>query len=211
VPERPIRIWQIWNEENFYFFTAKPTPAKYAQLLKASYPTIKAIDPGSQVIMGGLLGDARRAHAAGGGVGAVRWLDRFYRVKGIKSFFDGVGLHPYAKRAGNIQPLGQDLRRVMAQHRDRRTPLYITEIGWSSDPGTILGRTAAGQARQLRKAFGLLTHVRKAWKLQRVYWFSLSDAGPGLCPFCASDGLFTQAFEPKPAWIAYAGAAGGTP
>ncbi len=211
LPERPLRIWQIWNEENFNFFTSKPSPRKYAQLLKASYTTIKSLDPGSQVIIGGLLGDARRAHAAGGGVGAIRFLERFYRVKGVKRYFDGVALHPYAKKASYIRPLGQGLRRVMAQHKDRRTPLYITEVGWSSDPGTILGQTATGQARQLSKAFGMLAHLRKRWKLQRVYWFSLSDAGPGLCPFCASDGLFTRDFQPKPAWSAYAFRAGGTP
>jgi hypothetical protein len=211
VPERPIRTWQIWNEENFNFFTSKPTPAKYAALLKASYPTIKAIDPGSQVIMGGLLGDARRAHAAGGGVGAIRYLERFYRVKRIKSFFDGVALHPYAKKASYIRPMGQGIRRVMAQHKDRRTPLYITEVGWSSDPHSILGQTPAGQAQQLSKAFGMLAHLRKAWKVQRVYWFSLADAGPGLCPFCAADGLFTGDFQPKPAWSAFARQAGGTP
>jgi hypothetical protein len=174
VPQRPIRTWQIWNEENFNFFTAKPSPTKYTQLLRASYPTIKAIDPGSQVIIGGLLGDARRAHAAGGGVGAIRFLERLYRVKGVKSLFDGVALHPYAKRASYIRPLGQGVRRVMAQHKDRRTPLYITEVGWSSDPHSILGQTAAGQAQQLSKAFGMLAHLRKAWKLQRVYWFSLA-------------------------------------
>ena len=140
VPERPLRIWQIWNEENFNFCTSKPSPAKYAQLLKPSYAAIKSVDPGSQVIIGGLLGDARRAHAAGGGVGAIRFLDRFYRVKGIKSYFDGVALHPYAKKASYIRPLGQGLRRVMAQHRDRGTPLYITEVGWSSDPGRSWAR-----------------------------------------------------------------------
>ena len=211
VPEHPIRIWQVWNEENFNFFTSKPSPSKYAQLLKASYTTIKSIDPSSQVILGGLLGDARRAHAAGGGVGAIRFLDRFYRVRGVKSFFDGVALHPYAKKASYIRPLGQGLRRVMAQHHDRSTPLYITEVGWSSDPGTILGETAAGQADQLSKAFGMLAHMRNRWKLQRVYWFSLADAGPGLCPFCASDGLFTTDFQPKPAWSAFARQAGGAP
>jgi hypothetical protein len=144
-------------------------------------------------------------------VGAIRFLDRFYRIKGIKSFFDGVALHPYAKKASLIRPLGRGLRRVMAQHKDRRTPLYVTEVGWSSDPGTILGRTLTGQAQQLSQAFSLLSRMQGPWKLQRVYWFSLTDAGPGLCPFCASDGLFTQDFNPKPAWSAYALAAGGTP
>jgi polysaccharide biosynthesis protein PslG len=211
LPERAIRIWQIWNEENFYFFTSKPSPGRYAQLLKASYPVIKGVDPGSQVIIGGLLGDARRAHKAGGGVGAIRYLERLYRFRGIKSSFDGVALHPYAKKASLIRPLGSGLRRVMAQHKDRRTPLYITEVGWSSDPHSILGQTLTGQAKQLTRSFGMLKRVRKSWKLQRVYWFSLSDAGPGLCPFCAEDGLFTQSFQPKPAWSAYARQAGGTP
>ena len=211
VPDRPIRIWQIWNEENFNFFTAKPSPRKYARLLRASYPAIKSIDPGSQVIMGGLLGDARRAHAAGGGVGAIRFLERFYRVRGVRSVFDGVALHPYAKKASLIRSMGQGLRRVMSQHRDRRTPLYITEVGWSSDPRSILGQTPAGQAQQLSRAFGMLAKMRGRWKLQRVYWFSLADAGPGLCPFCAFDGLFTSDFQPKPAWSAFARQAGGTP
>ncbi len=38
LPERPIRNWQIWNEENFKYFVARPNPAEYGKLVRASYP-----------------------------------------------------------------------------------------------------------------------------------------------------------------------------
>ena len=41
VPKRPIRVWQIWNEQNFKYFVAKPNPAEYGKLVKLSYAAIK--------------------------------------------------------------------------------------------------------------------------------------------------------------------------
>ena len=35
LPQRPIRTWQIWNEENFKYFVAKPNPAEYGKLVNA--------------------------------------------------------------------------------------------------------------------------------------------------------------------------------
>ena len=36
-PERPVRVWQIWNEPNFKYFVAKPNPKEYGKLVKLSY------------------------------------------------------------------------------------------------------------------------------------------------------------------------------
>ena len=44
IPRRPIRIWQIWNEENFFYFTKRPSPTKYAKLVKISHRAIHSAD-----------------------------------------------------------------------------------------------------------------------------------------------------------------------
>ena len=55
MPKRPIRTWQIWNEENFKYFVARPNPAEYGKLVKLSYAAIKGVDPGAKMILGGLF------------------------------------------------------------------------------------------------------------------------------------------------------------
>ena len=53
VPKRPIRAWQIWNEENFKYFVAKPNPAEYGKLVKLSSTRAEERRPGRE-------GDPRR-------------------------------------------------------------------------------------------------------------------------------------------------------
>jgi len=55
VPKLPVRTWQIWNEENFEYFVARPNPAEYGKLVGISYAAVKALDPGAQVILGGMF------------------------------------------------------------------------------------------------------------------------------------------------------------
>ena len=50
-----IKSWEIWNEPNINaFWLPAPNAAAYAQLLRASYTSIKQADPQSTVISGGL-------------------------------------------------------------------------------------------------------------------------------------------------------------
>ncbi len=209
--EFPIRIWQIWNEENTTYFTARPNPRQYAALLKASNATIKAVDPGATVIIGGLLSRPANGAKFKGAVAAQKYLDALYKVKGVKATFDGVAVHSYVTNAGLLLPVLRELRAIMRRHGDRKTSTYLTEVGWGSGKGKGFGKGMSGQAKELSKAFNLMVKNRRKLKLQRVHWFSLTDAGPGLCVFCDSTGLFTAAFDPKPSWFAFARAAGGTP
>ena len=135
---------------------------------------------------------------------------------GVKTKFNGVALHPYTGKYQELTPEIEEVRQVLAANKDATKGLWITELGWSSQPPpanpllNIFAKGLKGQARQLKGAFTLLSAKVAAWKLKRVYWFSVDDQ-PGACNFCDGSGLFKSGFVPKPAWNEYVKFAGGTP
>jgi hypothetical protein len=217
VPPRPIRDWQIWNEENFEYFVARPNPAEYGRLVKLSYSAVKAVDPGAKVILGGLFarpGEALFKRKPPLAYFATDFLEQMYeRTPGIKSKFQGVALHPYTSNFHRLVPYVEELRDVLKANQDAAKGLWITELGWSSKhptPGNSFAKGLQGQATQLRGAFGLLRANQSRWHLQQVDWFSVDDQ-LGSCNFCDGSGLFGKGFKPKPAWSVYTQFAGGRP
>ena len=204
LPRVPIRAWQIWNEENFFYFARPASPTRYARLLKLSAPAVHRGDPGGEVVLGGLFGDPKGRPPRA--MDAVDFLDRLYRVPRIKGSFDAVALHPYAANTATLRRHVEGVRRVMVGHGDRRSGLYITEIGWGSqlNPRVVAFEVGLhGQARELRSAYRYLISNRGRLGLRQVDWFTWKDA-PG-CAFCDSSGLFRRGdrFRPKPAWHAF--------
>lgn len=202
VPRIPIKTWQIWNEENFFYFTTPASPARYARLLRISRRPIRQADRRADVIIGGLFGNPKENPPRA--TDAVDFLERLYRVRGVKAAFDGVALHPYAADVEALRSLTEGLRRVMVDNRDRRTGLYITEMGWGSqhDPRRVSFEVGwRQQARELRSAYRYLIGNRRRLNLKQVHWFTWKDV-QGSCDFCDSTGLFRrgQRFKPKPAW-----------
>jgi hypothetical protein len=219
LPERPIRVWQIWNEPNFKYFVAKPNPTEYGKLVKASYTAIKAADPGAQVILAGMFSEPKGSRTASGKHKSLNWfasdfLEKMYRTnRGIKSKFNGVALHPYTGSYNYLTPEIEEFRAVLTRNKDAGKGLWITEMGWSSEPqssSNIFAKGPAGQATQLKGAFTLIRNKQVKWKIQRVYWFSVDDE-PETCNFCNGSGLFAEGFVPKKSWYAYVKFAGGTP
>jgi hypothetical protein len=218
LPQRPIRNWQIWNEENFKYFVAKPNPAEYGKLVRASSIAIKAVDPGAQIVLGGMFarpGDAIKKVKPPQAYFATDFLERMYQTTpGIKSKFTGVALHPYTSEYQELTPEIEAFRRVLTRNHDSGKGLWITEMGWSSEPLDPLGDSFAkgpkGQAKQLKGAFTLLERNQVKWHLKRVYWFSVDDE-TGVCNFCGGSGLFGPGFLPKKSWFEYVRFAGGKP
>lgn len=205
LPKLPIRAWQIWNEENFFYFADRPSPSRYARLLAVSHQALHRGDPRADLVLGGLFGDPRQRPPRAWD--AVDFLDRLYRVRGVKASFDAVALHPYAADTADLRSLVEGVRRVMVRHRDRRAGIYLTELGWGSqyNPRVVafeVGRR--GQARELRSAYRYLIGNRHRLGLQQVDWFTWKDIA-GSCAFCDSSGLFRRGsrFRPKPAWHAF--------
>ncbi len=215
IPPRPIRTWQIWNEENFFYFVAKPSPADYGKLVEVSRQAIKSVDPGAKILLGGMF--ALPSHGPPQAYPAYKFLSLMYkRTPGIKADFDGVALHPYATKYQYLAPEIDQVRAALKSSGDNGVPLWITELGWSSGHPTRANgfnsfeKGPQGQAKQLKGAFNLFRRNQGKWHIQRAYWFSLDDA-PGSCNFCDGSGLFGAGFAPKPAWRAFVKFTGGTP
>jgi len=215
LPADPIRVWQIWNEENYKYFAARPSPSQYGKLVVDSYRDLRSADPGARIVLGGLF-----ARPKGGGAKpaagrikrawfAADFLARMYRsTPGVRGKFLAVALHPYSHDYRQLTPEIEELRAALKASHDPGRAIWITELGWSSGrPSTANGNNKfekgrAGQARELRGAFGLLRAKAAAWRVKRVYWFSFTDS-PGTCNFCDGSGLFGAGMAPKPAWSAY--------
>jgi len=216
VPRRPLRTWQIWNEQNFKYFVARPNPVEYGKLLKLSAATIKAADPGAKLMLGGMFarpGEATHKIKPPQAYFAADFLQQMYeKTPGIKSKFQGVALHPYTSNYRRLMPYIEEFRDVLTANHDAGKPLWITELGWSSDrkaANDSFAKGPHGQVTQLKGAFSLLRANQAKWRLRGVYWFSIEDGTPGACNFCGGSGLFGAGFVPKPSWSAFVRFAGG--
>lgn len=205
LPKLPIRAWQIWNEENYFYFADPPSAPRYARLLAITHQAMHRADPRAELVLGGLFGNPGPSPPRA--YDAADFLERLYRVRGVKANFDAVALHPYAADTGTLRHLVESVRRVMVGHGDRRGGLYLTEMGWGSqyDPRVVSFEVGLhGQARELRQAYRYLIGNRGRLGMRQVDWFSWKDAA-GSCAFCDSVGLFRRGsrFRPKPAWHAF--------
>jgi hypothetical protein len=199
---QPITAYQIWNEPNLpKYFPRKKTIRKYGKLGKIAHRAINGVDPHAKVVLAGLTGFAEPR--------GWTFLNRLYRVKRIKQNFEVAALHPYAATIGQFRTEAHRIRRVIKGHHDGHTALWLTEVGWGSDPGTRrfpLNKGLQGQARMLRKSFKLVLHKRRSWHIQRLFWFHWRDpagGGGAQCSFCPSAGLLRHNHNPKPAYRAF--------
>lgn len=194
----PIESWQIWNEPNLTkYFAPSPSVREYARLLVISQEAIKSEDPQARIVLAGMPGF--------GDMNAWTFLDSLYSVGGIKNHFDAVALHPYAPDLKQLRLEVKRLRAVLKKRGEEATPLWVTELGWGSDPPDDFGLNKGinGQKRLLAGSFKMLSDHREDWNVQRVYWFDWRDpANPEevMCSFCASAGLLKADRTPKPAY-----------
>ncbi|MFN8161846.1 MAG: glycosyl hydrolase [Solirubrobacterales bacterium] len=210
---RPIRVWQIWNEENYHWFTYPASPGDYAKLLKVAAPAIHSVDPRAWVALGGVFGLPDSPYPDG--MPAAEFLRGLYRVPGIRKTFDAVALHPYSSTAAGMQPLLAEVRRVMDAAGDRKKRIWVTEFGWGSAKPTSKNsilRGPQGQKHELVSAYRMLARNQHAWRIGRAYYFSWADSrSPHPCNLCATSGLFYLDGTPKPAWYGLVGLTGGKP
>jgi len=178
-----IRYWEVWNEPNLaQFYQPEPNPQAYARMLEAAYRAIKKVDA-SAFVLGGVT--------SGTDLG---FLDKVGSAGGF-DYMDALSVHPYqctwdaapGTHIGNIKIL-----RDLCTKYSVELPVWVTELGVSSERGF----TELQQADYLVKSM-LTTAVQP--KVQRVYWFNLTDwGGPDGCfGLCHPDGT------PKPSLLAF--------
>ncbi|TAH49634.1 MAG: hypothetical protein EYC68_17120 [Chloroflexota bacterium] len=156
-----VRAYQIWNEPNLAREWCKrpPNPEEYARLLKASYQTIKSIDPNALVISAGLTPTTADFDQA---MPDMKFFGRMYDAMGNNSdgYFDLLGVHAAgfkadpeadpgvvaqdaaltnndpspteAKRIYSFRHV-EDVRKLMQERGDADKQIAILEFGWTSD------------------------------------------------------------------------------
>ncbi len=93
-------VFGCWGDQNDAYYGG----GYYAEMLKVVYPQIKAADPQSQVVVGGLLLDCdpRSACAAvGHGDKPPKFLEGILKAGG-GSYFDGISFHAYDFYSGEL-------------------------------------------------------------------------------------------------------------
>jgi Glycosyl hydrolase catalytic core len=203
--EKPVNVWQAWNEPSSPAYMApKPSAKKYGQLLKLTAKAIRKADRKADVAIAGVFGTPRRK---GGGIDMPEWYERVYKIKGIEKAFDLAAMHPYSKNMKGITAQIKLMRQAMKKGGDGRTKLWISEIGWASGgpKGHTLAGTKKSQARRLKQAFKLLKRNARKWKLESANWFSWRDAqqGQSSCASCPFAGLLDLGYAEKPAFRAF--------
>jgi hypothetical protein len=206
----PIREWQIWNEPNFFYFAFPVSTSRYAKLVTISSKAIKAVDPRAKVVLGGFFAEPNAKGKRG--MPATTFLQRLYRVPGLRSRFDGIDLHPYAVDSEELEGMTEEFRAVAVDNHDR-PGLYIGELGWGSQNNfdqVAFEQGIRGQVKQLRGSYGYMLENARRLNLKAAYWFSWKDV-TGSCTFCDSVGFFRTgpSFRPKPAWRAFIALTGG--
>jgi hypothetical protein len=198
---QPVHRWQVWNEPNFVlFWSPRPSPRRYARLLRVTANVIRNADHGARIVAAGVA-------PIEGGMLPWEFLRRMYRVPGVRRDFDVAALHPYAASVRGVEYEVRQTRRVMARAGDGREPLQLTELGVASggEYPNSFDRGPRGQARFVERVFARLVAERRRWRIGGVDWFSWQD-GPEPdphCVFCEFAGLFDSSGNPKPSWWSY--------
>jgi hypothetical protein len=206
IPKLPVVWWQLWNEVNSpSFWYPRPNPRQYVGLLRLFHAGIKAGDPSARIVLAGLFRTPRVKH----GIDLDRYLPALYRRK-AKPLFDAAAIHPYATTPAQALEAVRDTRKIMNQFKDRRASIWVTEVGWASGGNpTPLTVSPRRQASYLVRTFKLAAKNRGRLRIPGIIWYSWRDVPGGI--WFDHTGLFTQAFDPKPAWEAFTSLTGGSP
>lgn len=199
---RPVRNWVIWNEQNAQtFWSPKADPREYAELVRLSRAGIDQVDPGGQLITGGIYGYPQNPKS----MKAVPFMRKLYAKRGMVKAIDAISIHPYAPAIAGVKKQVRDIRKVARRAGDKRVGLLIGEVGWASGGRKHpLTKSPAKQAKLLKRSYELFLAKRKAWRIQSVIWFVWRDyTGDEICSWCPEAGLLKAGGATKHSGKAY--------
>ena len=188
------RVWEVWNEPNIpSFWSPKPDPDEYTQLLTATYKAIKKADPHAFV-----LGCSLAGPTATGSEKQLEFVEDILK-RGAGQVMDGISIHPYRQpqtpeESGYLECI-QAVSDLTAKY-GRRLPIWITEVGWPTDPS---GSSVARSAQLLVRAY-LLALTKD---VKNIAWYDYRDDGLDQSYAEHHFGILYNNLTPKPAYFAY--------
>lgn len=201
-----ISAYEIWNEpQSFVFWSPRPDPAAYTELLKAGYTAVKEVDPTGTVV-GGVV----TAGLSWGGINInpVEFVQTMYE-SGAAGYFDALSYHPYnydwkfGDGFGNqISAVGQlqAMQALMAQYGDGDKTVWTSEYG--------LPTSYVSEAQQAEFIDDFMTTWSELDGVGPQFIYSLVDRDSGSTEVEDTWGLFRDDYTPKQAaavvqaWIA---------
>lgn len=187
-----VRYWQIWNEPNYpTFFTSVDGRRRYRVLVNAAYSRIHAVASDNVVVAGGLspfateAGDAPLAFMRG-----MLCMSRHVPPRptcAARSSFDVWAHHPYTSGGpthsalspedvsmGDLPEMRRLLRAAERAHHIRprgRTPFWVTEFSWDTNPPDPRGVNVKLHGRWVAEA------LYRMWRngVTLAVWFELRD------------------------------------
>jgi polysaccharide biosynthesis protein PslG len=183
-----VTAYIIWNEPNLAaeWGDRPPDPEAYVELLCAAHAAIRTADPEALVVSAGL---APTNHTDASALDDRHYLQRMYRA-GAGQCFDVLGAHPYgfayppddphsAHDGLNLARLA-DLRAIMAEAGGADTPVWATELGWTTEPvGAGQQWFGVSEEQQSRYLVGAFEQAGAEWPwLERIAVWNLSRGLP---------------------------------
>ena len=162
-----IKAVEIWNEYNGTWCQGPATldrAGTYAKMLQQAYRQIKAVRPDVTVVGGSTIN-----------VPLPYWEKLMQ--DGALNDMDVLSIHPYRY---NSPPEGIEndviaLQNLVKKYDNGQTkPIWVTEIGWAIQDGSLPGTIAIDettQAKFLVRAYALLLSAN----VERIYWYLLHD------------------------------------
>ena len=201
VPKMPITDWQVWNEPNSFNNWARPDPKQYGRLLTLSAKAIHGADRKATVVSAGVISDPVNRRAEAG----ASFLRKMVRSKKVAKAADVIAVHPYTAKVKNVEKNIEEARKALDKAKLKRTPIWVTEIGWGSGAGSSpLVVPAAKQKRNLRDSFRMMLKERRKLNLGRAIWYQWRDGPDAVCNWCSTSGLLTESGAPKPLFEEFA-------
>jgi hypothetical protein len=214
IPYHPVRTWQIWNEPNSFVNWSNPDAGEYGRLLTISARAIHAVDRKAKIVSAGVVSKPFNDDSLAG----ARYLRRMFRSKAARRAADIIAIHPYTKTVREAKEMIEQARKVMDRAGLKRTPIWVTEIGWGTSTGPAestrsgaeqasTGRrganagprnwrrwsiSAAKQRRNLRHSFEMALGQRKKLGVRRVVWYQWQQGPDDACGWCQTSGLVRQ-------------------
>ncbi len=154
-----IEVWNEPDQANEEYFAGPDKPERYAAMLRAAYPAIKAANPDVSVLAGALVGSNGE------------FLRELYAA-GIKGYYDGLAVHYYTLTLASLR----SIRETQLANGDTK-PLWLDEFGWSScwpresleqEQACVTERTQAANLTNTLRALARTPYVAAAvvYKLQ---------------------------------------------
>ncbi len=205
-PPYRVKYWEFYNEPDNGSEEAAETgevgffghqPQAYVDLLQAVYQPIKAVDPGAQIVFGGIAYDA--FDDPWGGPFVRTFLDGVLE-NGGGDYFDVMNFHYYLAFAEEWADYGIDILGKYNYLHDKLAdygvykPFICTETAMWSD-------AAHEGSHELQSRYVAQVFSRSmAAGFEFTIWFQFIDSGElGTHKW----GLLDQYYEPKPAYGAY--------